>query len=185
MEYLCIYIYIDIFTPETYPMSLEQYNQTIISGTDSNDQVLPLTAINDHIFLGQGRTTAYATILTSLGITHVISVGRSPHLSVKNGPFTKLELQNVADQDSTQLSIHFPTLFAFMRQAITDKGRIYVHCEAGCSRSPTVVIAFLRANGYYVSLQEAYDQVKKLRPCINPNQGFKRQLREFFCESLR
>ena len=43
------------------------------------------------------------------------------------------------------------------------------------SRSATVVIAFLM-NEKNFSFQEAFDHVKKRRPCIRPNEGFVKQL---------
>jgi predicted protein tyrosine phosphatase len=171
-------------------MSLEEQklidilNQQIIETTQGDDRIAPITQINNHLFLGQGRTTAYVEILQKLGVTHVVSIGRSPHQAVKNGPFIKLEVQNVTDASTENLVTHFPTIFAFLRQAIKDGGKIYLHCEAGCSRSPTIAIAFLRANGDYDSLQQAYDAVKSKRPWIDPNVGFKQQLRDFFLETL-
>jgi protein-tyrosine phosphatase len=127
----------------------------------------------------------YADILTSLGITHVVSVGRKPHQPTITGPFKILELDNIKDIDTECLSRHFPRAFEFMREAIKSNGNIFVHCEAGCSRSPAVLIAFLRANGYFNSLQGTYDHVVSKRPWINPNGGFRQQLRDFFMEPLK
>jgi predicted protein tyrosine phosphatase len=167
-------------------MDLQQINATIIHDTDQNDTVDPITQINDHLFLGQGRATAFASLLTQLGITHIVSIGRKPHQAVLDGPFKKLEIGDVMDRTSEDLVRHFPTIFEWMRKALkeTTDTRIFVHCEMGCSRGATVMIAFLRANGYYESLKETYDDVKQKRPWIDPNIGFKHQLRDFFCESL-
>lgn len=159
-------------------------NREIKKSSCHNDDVDPISKITDQLFLCQGRVTAFADILSKLGITHIVSVGRSPHDSVRTGAFYKLEIQHVLDLETENLSTHFPTIFRFMRNAINDGGKICVHCEMGCSRSAAVMIAFLRADGYMDSLQSAYDHVKSRRRWINPNIGFKHQLQQFFCEKL-
>jgi hypothetical protein len=163
---------------------IKESNTTLIKLYGGTDLVDPITKITDNLFLGQGRLTAHADILIKLGITHVVSIGRTPHKEVINGPFYKFELQGAQDVDHENLMIHFPTIFSFMRKALNDGGKIYVHCEMGCSRGATVMIAFLRANGYFDSLQSAYNHVKKLRPWISPNLGFQEQLQTFFSEKL-
>lgn len=50
-----------------------------------------------------------------------------------------------------------------------------VHCKMGKSRSASVVIAFVMKT-YNWSLQKALDFVKSKRSCINPNDGFMKQL---------
>jgi len=161
---------------------IRQSNERIIKDCKNSDLVDPITKINEHLYLGQGRVTAYADILSHLGITHIVSIGRTPHQAVIMGPFVKFELIDAPDIEDENLAAHFPSIFNFMRQALKEGGTIFVHCEMGISRSPTVVIAFLRADGYFDSLQEAYDYVKQQRPWINPNTGFKRQLQKFFSE---
>jgi protein-tyrosine phosphatase len=49
---------------------------------------------------------------------------------------------------------------------------------AGISRSPTLVIAYLMKT-QNLSFSEAFDLVKKKRPIIHPNQGFKNQLLQY------
>jgi protein-tyrosine phosphatase len=47
---------------------------------------------------------------------------------------------------------------------IADGRRVYVHCNAGLNRAPTLVIGYLRAHGK-MSLDEAVAHVKKHRAC--------------------
>lgn len=163
---------------------VRQSNQLIIKTNGSTDLVDPITKLYDNLFIIQGRTTAFADILSKLGITHVVSIGRTPHQAVIMGPFLKFELQGLLDTPQENLSVHFPAIFDFIRKAIKDGGKIACGCEMGCSRSVTVMIAFLRASGYFDSLQETYDYVKSKRPWIMPNNGFQEQLRKFFSEKL-
>jgi hypothetical protein len=50
-----------------------------------------------------------------------------------------------------------------------------VHCDAGISRSSTVVISFVMKEKQ-LRLQKAYEYVRKKRGIIQPNFGFIRQL---------
>lgn len=163
---------------------LNEINTLVINSNQPRDEVAPISKITETIFLGQGRTTLYAGLLAKLGITHIVSVGRAPHGAVLNGPFTRLFIENLEDHDQVNIRDHFTRIFDFMIQAINQKGRIYIHCEMGYSRSPTVVIAFLRSICYCYSLQNAYETVKSKRFWISINLGFQEQLRQYFNESL-
>ena len=165
-------------------MSLQEINQIIIQEFNGTDPVDPITKVTDHLYLGQGRVTEYHQYLSQIGITHIVSVGRPPHPSIETCSFIRHEIKHLEDLDSTRVASHFPTVFEFLRKAIKDNGKILIHCEMGCSRAPTVMVAFLRADGYAESLQQAYDLVKEKRSWIHPDQGFQTQLKEFFFEDL-
>ena len=62
--------------------------------------------------------------------------------------------------------------------------RVFVHCAAGVSRSSTVVIAYFMAK-YGFSFERARDMVKAKRKCVNPNNGFERQLKAIPHQLLR
>lgn len=59
----------------------------------------------------------------------------------------------------------------FISTAKRAGGVVYVHCAAGVSRSPTLVIAHLILTDR-MTLQEAFNLVKSQRSCISPNLGF-------------
>ena len=61
---------------------------------------------------------------------------------------------------------------------IDNNGKIFVHCECGVSRSATIVIAYLMWKTHS-TFDAAYRFVKKTRPEIDPNNGFRRQLKKF------
>lgn len=62
-------------------------------------------------------------------------------------------------------------------------GVCLVHCSAGVSRSPAMVLAYFVLRRH-CALKDAYAQIKALRPQIAPNVGFWAQLLEMEKEVL-
>ncbi len=82
----------------------------------------------------------------------------------------------VEDDPTEKISDHFLTVHTIISQALKANKRVIVHCKAGMSRSPTLVIAYLMIeNGWHY--EEALVYVKKKRLIIAPNDGFIRQLK--------
>ncbi len=70
----------------------------------------------------------------------------------------------IADFNCQHLSQVLPQTLKDLEKLIREGHRVYLHCNAGCNRAPTVAIAFLHAfRG--MSLEEARDFVKARRPC--------------------
>ena len=58
---------------------------------------------------------------------------------------------------------------------------VLIHCFMGVSRSATVAIAwFGHLFDFDFSYEWVFDEIKSCRSCINPNEGFIRQLQEYF-----
>ena len=55
------------------------------------------------------------------------------------------------------------------------RGRVLIHCQAGISRSASVVIAYL-VHRFGWTVREAWERCGEARPYINPNEGFVNQL---------
>ncbi len=59
-----------------------------------------------------------------------------------------------------------------------EKGRgVYVHCNAGAGRSPTMVAAYLVRTGF--SPKESWDAIRKVRPFILPNKEQAEMVEQF------
>ena len=61
---------------------------------------------------------------------------------------------------------------------IENNGKIFIHCTCGVSRSASIVIAYLMWKTHS-PFNETYLFVKKRRPEIDPNNGFRKQLNIF------
>jgi protein-tyrosine phosphatase len=81
------------------------------------------------------------------------------------------------DEDDYDLSQHFEEASAFIDRN-RSKTNVLVHCQAGVSRSTTIVIAYLMWKfGWNTS--QAYSTVKSGRRLTCPNFGFCRQLKAY------
>nr|QBK88409.1 MAG: dual specificity phosphatase [Mimivirus LCMiAC01] len=83
----------------------------------------------------------------------------------------------MADSVDTELSEYFEYTNKIIDDAIKKKYSILVHCFAGISRAPSIVIGYLISKGQ--TFDEAFDLVKKQRDCVSPNIGFLWQLETY------
>ena len=81
---------------------------------------------------------------------------------------------DVDDDFRTNIICHFKECILF----IEGKDKIFVHCAAGMSRSPTIVIAYIMWKRK-LRLNEAIKFVKEKRSIISPNDNFMNQLKIF------
>jgi protein-tyrosine phosphatase len=73
---------------------------------------------------------------------------------------------------------HVAEAYELITTAVREHKRILVHCAAGISRSPSLVIGyFMRAHNW--SYDQAYEHVKCARKRVAPNIGFESQLRQW------
>lgn len=63
-------------------------------------------------------------------------------------------------------------------EAKKNNSKVLVHCQAGVSRSPTIVIAYLMRQ-FGISMNDAYNKVLQMRPIIAPNIAYYSQLMDF------
>ena len=121
--------------------------------------------------------------LVKAGITHVVVCAAEldkvfeKKIAIK---YLKLEL---ADNTNVNLTPILAKSLPWMRDAIETGGRVLVHCAAGASRSGTIALAYIMATRH-LTFAEALVNVQKIRPLIQPNQDFCRQLSDFDCGGL-
>ncbi len=134
--------------------------------------------ITDQLWLGSLQAPENADWLTQEKITHIITL-LSEHTLRNIDPHNKcLEkfVINIHDTPSTNIYDYFDTYSNIVKRILTNpKAQILIHCHAGISRSPTLIIAIL-AKLQGLNVQSAWDFVKSKRCCVKPNEGFKDQL---------
>jgi len=139
-----------------------------------------VTEILDGCLYLSGAAPLTATKLESLGITAIVcalteveerNVVSSSYL---NSSIPKIYVR-MLDSEASDISIYFDSIGKFIDEEISRGGKVLVHCLAGVSRSPALVIAYLIRYKNY-TLMDAYDYVALKRKIIEPNDGFFAQL---------
>ncbi|KAL1131941.1 hypothetical protein AAG570_011552 [Ranatra chinensis] len=119
--------------------------------------------------------------LIAKGITRIICVRHSQesHFIRPNfrDHFVYLILE-IADSCVENIIQHFNVVRDFINETLEKGEKVLVHGNTGVSRSAALVLAYIMEK-YGLSVREAYDIVQQKRFCINPNEGFMAQLREF------
>lgn len=69
-----------------------------------------------------------------------------------------------ADYDCDSLAEALPQALELLQTNLQGGNRVFLHCNAGCNRAPTVAIAYLHIY-HAMSLEEARDFFKARRPC--------------------
>ncbi|XP_053188417.1 dual specificity protein phosphatase 19-like [Scomber japonicus] len=84
----------------------------------------------------------------------------------------------ILDLPETDITSYFGECSAFIDEAREKDGVVLVHCNAGVSRSSSIVIGYLMLKEG-LSFDDAYGQVKLARPSTRPNPGFYQQLQNY------
>ncbi|XP_053325919.1 dual specificity protein phosphatase 7 [Spea bombifrons] len=135
-------------------------------------QILP------YLYLGCAKDSANLDILGKYNIKYILNVTPNlPNMFEHNGEFKYKQIP-ISDHWSQNLSQFFPEAISFIDEARSNKCGILVHCLAGISRSVTVTVAYLMQK-LNLSLNDAYDFVKRKKSNISPNFNFMGQLLDF------
>ena len=147
--------------------------------------------IQPHLLLGSRLVAEQRALLDEFGVTHVLntaseipdyhldevepgspSVACGLQICSRKLRYLHLDLNDDADDD---IAAVFARCVEFIEAARSSSGKCFVHCQAGISRSATIVIAYLMRTAK-LSLREAFLLVKERRCNIGPNQHFMRAL---------
>lgn len=146
----------------------------------SIEKLVPYPSIiidtNFKLFIGNADNARNVKVLKNLGITHVVNVTKNI------GNYSQdIEYLNVpVDDDESENIIQYMQISnEFINNAISQNGRILVHCNKGCSRSVTIVIGFL-CTMFHLSVSDSLYFIRRCRKNARPNNGFLRQLEDLF-----
>lgn len=130
--------------------------------------------VDKGLYIGTAADLNDREALVEAGLTHVLTVDSvDPHLALDSGFCTKWI--NVLDEACSDLLSYLDDCYLFIQAALDGGGAALVHCQAGRSRSATVVTAFLMKK-YQLGFTEAYGRLRRLKPDVQPNSGFEEQL---------
>ncbi|KAK7682813.1 hypothetical protein QCA50_014197 [Cerrena zonata] len=149
------------------------------SNTSSEQSTVSL--VIPSLYLGPCSAALSQSFLTTNSITHILSIGSSPANKVDGITYLRLSL---SDSPSSSISKVSDAACTFIETALKSRngtGKVFIHCSAGISRSPTIVAAYLM-KCHNLSLKAALRQILKVRSQVSPNSGFLSQLKELDLE---
>jgi atypical dual specificity phosphatase len=124
------------------------------------------------LYLGPVNATSDAEYLKREGITHILSVGKSPQGHFDGMSYERLRL---TDEEDSDIGYVVARACEYIDAVAAANGKVLVHCVAAISRSPTVVAAYLMLRRG-MKLRESLETLVEARPAVAPNPGFMRQL---------
>ncbi|GAB4836561.1 hypothetical protein Ancab_001474 [Ancistrocladus abbreviatus] len=130
--------------------------------------------VAEHIYLGGDAVARDRDILKQNRITHVLNcVGFvCPEYFKADFLYRTLWLQDSPSEDITSILYD---VFDYFEDVREQRGRVFVHCCQGVSRSTSLVIAYLMWREGQ-SFDDAFQYVKQARGIADPNMGFACQL---------
>ncbi|CAH1800051.1 unnamed protein product [Owenia fusiformis] len=111
--------------------------------------------------------------LKQLGITFVVNATTNvPPLRVSTIETYKIHIDDVP---GARLSTYFDSCADKIKQVTSQGRKVLVHCNAGISRSTSLILAYLMKHRN-MTLKQAHSHVKQQRQFVRPNPGFWKQL---------
>lgn len=129
--------------------------------------------IEDHLYLGDYSAASSLDFLKTYKICYVINVTKC--LPQHKDLFEDYLQIPLLDHEEENISKYFETCSRFIKTAIKEGKNVYVHCQAGISRSPTIICAYLMKK-HGISRIKALEIIVKQGRSISPNPGFSSQL---------
>ncbi|XP_073433605.1 dual specificity protein phosphatase 19 [Dendrobates tinctorius] len=137
---------------------------------------LQIGLIKPWLLLGSQDVAQDRDTLKKYQVTHILNVAYGVE-NVFPDEFTYKKL-SILDLPETDLSSHFPECFDFIEEARLQNGVVLVHCNAGVSRAPAIVIGYLMYTEK-LNFARAFSVVKNARSVVCPNPGFMEQLHKY------
>ncbi|XP_044733129.1 dual specificity protein phosphatase 19 [Chrysoperla carnea] len=148
--------------------------QTKVSGfvIDTKPDQIPALIIQN-LYVGS-QDCCELSVLEKYNIKNILSIGIEPFCKYSNYCYKFVECLDLPE--TNLIDILKLNCLSFIKRCLDEKENILVHCNAGCSRSPSIIIGFLIIELNY-TFENAFELVKSKRPCIQINSGFLTQLK--------
>lgn len=150
-----------------------KYNNPLISTPKIplQKQIEPVKIL-PFLYIGNQTHATNEGLLRRLKITNIINC--TTHVENKFEDFIEYTNVPVLDNDHS-IDTYFNISYRQIEEVRRTSGRILVHCEAGISRSTTIVISYI-IRRYNMSFKNAFKYVANKHPFASPNIYFIGQL---------
>ena len=129
--------------------------------------------ITDKIYLGGVEGLSEYEYFKTEQIQNILSVLNDAP-KIPEGKNINQKIINIDDLFSENIMKYFKECIEYIEKS----DKIFIHCTCGVSRSSTIVLAYLMWKTHS-NFNDVYSFVKKRRPEIDPNNGFRSQLKKF------
>lgn len=151
----------------------DQHNTEFCGWVVDNKPDLQVAKIIEHLYLGSQDVAARADLLINHNISHILTL--VPNIEPMFPDIFQYKVLPVLDIPEFVFMTLFEETFTFIEECLKNKNSIFVHCNAGLSRAPTAVAAYL-IKSKNLTCEEAISLIKEVRTHANPNKGFVKQL---------
>ncbi|KAK6316875.1 hypothetical protein J4Q44_G00122750 [Coregonus suidteri] len=148
------------------------------SGMTPDVENAVVSPILPFLFLGNERDAQDLDLLLRLNIGYVVNVTTHLPLYHLGSGLVRYKRLPATDNSKQNLRQYFEEVFEFIEEAHQSGRGVLIHCQAGVSRSATIVIAYLMKHTL-MTMTDAYKYVRGRRPVVSPNLNFMGQLLEF------
>jgi protein-tyrosine phosphatase len=140
------------------------------------DDTFEATQIIKNLWIGDIRSPCNKKSLEEHGIHTIVS---AVYGATAYHPFKfNYEKADLRDTDREDILKEIKRLLPLIHQELVSDNGVLVHCMQGASRSATIVAAYLMK--YHNMLaKEAISFMQNKRSCVNPNDGYVKQLIEY------
>ena len=144
----------------------------------TNDMYIAPNHVINNIYLGSDQSANDMDKMKELGITHIIVAAhelkcRFPH----DFKYVQIDIGDTMYENMLDI---FENMARYINNVLLDKNnKILIHCAAGISRSSSIVIAYLIKYTDMKTFDSAFNFLRKIRPLIEPNPSFIKQLKIF------
>lgn len=140
---------------------------------------IPVKIFNS-IYLGSQDCCCDLKTLIDHNITSVLSVGIDAPIKFNDITYKFVQCLDLPETNLIDDGLLTECVDFLIDATKKQYNNVLVHCNAGVSRSASIVIGYLILVEHFTYL-DAYQIVKRARNCIQPNSGFERQLKSLYC----
>uniref|UniRef100_A0A4W4DYP9 protein-tyrosine-phosphatase n=1 Tax=Electrophorus electricus TaxID=8005 RepID=A0A4W4DYP9_ELEEL len=172
---LCFSLVVHLSLPLSSSLPASLSDESIMTPDVENAVVSPILPF---LFLGNERDAQDLDLLLRLNVSYVVNVTTHLPLYHVDTGLVRYKRLPATDNSKQNLRQYFEEVFEFIEEAHQSGRGVLVHCQAGVSRSATIVIAYLMKHTL-MTMTDAYKYVRSRRPVVSPNLNFMGQLLEF------
>ncbi|CAF1014739.1 unnamed protein product [Rotaria sordida] len=135
----------------------------------------PSIVIDDFLYHGDLAHAIDVSLLLDLNIKYIINMSDCPLDKQIHEMFNVLWIKDLEDDFKGDIRKCFDKTNEFLFKCKQNTDKVLVHCQAGISRSSSIILAYLIRFDKQ-SLEKAYEYLLERRPIAAPNYGFLIQL---------